>query len=358
MRRRLADKGAIGNLISAELRTILKARRGDVRSLFPTMDKLRAIKFFCRVAEVKSFAVAAHDLDVVPSVLSKTIASLEDDIAFRLFNRTTRRVSLTEDGARYYERCKRLVVELEEAELLTRAGADRVVGRLSAGLHPSINRVLLTRINEFLAAYPDISLETTTTSLVSTLVEDRLDVLIALGDLPDSNFGAQKIGMTHFVLVATPAYLRRHGIPEIPTDLGNHTVIVSARRDSPSFVHWPLSRGNEKETVYAPARMICREGVHMHEACLSGAGICRMVEVAARPCVARGDLKRVLPDWSFDPLPIRAVFPSRNSVPAKARAFVNFVRAILKEKEWWSTPAGERDRANAPRPSRHTIASP
>jgi LysR family transcriptional regulator, regulator for bpeEF and oprC len=304
------------------------------------MDKLRAIKFFCRVAEVKSFAVAAHDLDVVPSVLSKTIASLEHDIAFRLFNRTTRRVSLTEDGARYYERCKRLVVEFEEAELSTRNGADRVVGRLSAGLHPSLHRVLLTRINEFLAMYPDISLETTTTGLVSTLIEDRLDVLIVLGDLPDSNFGVQKIGMTDFVLVATPDCLHRRGLPQIPTDLGNHTVIVSARRDNPSFVHWPLSRGNERETVYAPARMICREGAHMIEACLCGTGICRLVEVVARPFIANGDLKRVLPDWSFDPLPIRAVFPSRNSVPAKARAFVNFFRAILKEKEWWSTPAG------------------
>jgi LysR family transcriptional regulator, regulator for bpeEF and oprC len=310
------------------------------------MDKLRAIKFFCRVAEVKSFAVAAHDLDVVPSVLSKTIASLEHDIAFRLFNRTTRRVSLTEDGARYYERCKRLVVELEEAELSTRKGADRVAGRLSAGLHPSIHRVLLTRINEFLATYPDISLETTVTGLVSTLIEDRLDVLITLGDLPDSSFAAQKIGMTHFVLVATPAYLRRHGVPQIPTDLGNHTIIVSSRRDSPSFVHWPLSRGKERETVYAPARMISREGVNIHEACLCGTGISRMVEVVARPYITNGDLKRVLPDWSFEPLPIRAVFPNRKSVPAKARALVDFLRAILKEKEWWSTPAGS---AIAPR---------
>jgi LysR family transcriptional regulator for bpeEF and oprC len=333
------DKGIIGNLISADLRTILQALAGCSEP-DPTMDKLRAIKFFCRVAEVKSFAVAAHDLDVVPSVLSKTIASLEHDIAFRLFNRTTRRVSLTEDGARYYERCKRLVVELEEVELSTRKGADRVAGRLSAGLHPSINRVLLSRINEFLASYPDISLETTTTSLVSTLIEDRLDVLIALGDLPDSNFGVQKIGMTHFVLVATPAYLRKHGIPQIPTDLGNHTIIVSARRDNPSFVHWPLSRGNEKETVYAPARMICREGAHMLQACLCGTGISRLVEVVARPYIANGDLKRVLPDWSFDPLPIRAIFPNRNSVPAKARAFVDFLRAILKEKEWWSKPSG------------------
>jgi LysR family transcriptional regulator for bpeEF and oprC len=301
------------------------------------MDKLRAIKFFCRVAEAKSFADAAHDLDVAPSVLSKTIAALENDIKFRLLNRTTRRVSLTEEGALYYDRCKQLVVELEETELLTRSGTGRPVGRLSAGLHPSINRILMSRINEFLAEYPDVSVETTTTSLSSTLIEDRLDVLIALGDLPNSNFGMQKLGTMRFVLVAAPRYLRSNAEPQAPTDLGNHAVIVSARRDSPSFVHWTLSRGNKTETVYAPARMICREGVHMHEACLSGAGISRMVELAARPFIAAGDLQLVLADWSFGTLPIHAVFPTRKSVPAKVRVFVNFLRTVLKQEEWWVT---------------------
>jgi DNA-binding transcriptional LysR family regulator len=302
------------------------------------MDKLRAIKFFCRVAERKSFADAAHDLDVVPSVLSKTIAALENDIEFRLFNRTTRRVSLTEEGALYYDRCKRLVVELDETELLTRNGTGRPVGRLSAGLHPSINRILMCRINEFLAEYPDVTVETTTTSLSSTLIEDRLDVLIALGDLPNSNFGMQKLGTTRFVLVAAPRYLRSNAGPQAPTDLGNHTVIVSARRDSPSFVHWTLSRGNKRETVYAPARMICREGVHMHEACLSGAGISRMVELSVRPYLASGDLQLVLADWSFSALPIYAIFPNRKSVPAKVRVFVDFVRKVLKQEDWWVTP--------------------
>jgi LysR family transcriptional regulator, regulator for bpeEF and oprC len=301
------------------------------------MDKLRAIKFFCRVAETKSFADAAHDLDVVPSVLSKTIAALENDIKFRLFNRTTRRVSLTEEGALYYDRCKRLVVELEETELLTRNATGRPVGRLSAGLHPSINRILMSRIDEFLAEYPDVSVETTTISLSSTLIEDRLDVLIALGDLPNSNFGMQKLGETRFILVAAPRYLRSHAGPQAPADLGSHAVIVSARRDSPSFVHWTLSRGKETETVYAPARMICREGVHMHEACLSGAGISRMVELAARPYIAAGHLQPVLTDWSFGTLAIHAVFPNRKSVPAKVRAFVNFVRTVLKQEERGTT---------------------
>lgn len=301
------------------------------------MDKLRAIKFFCRVAEAKSFAAAAHDLDVVPSVLSKTIASLEADIEFRLFNRTTRRVMLTEDGARYYERCKRLVVELEEAEVLTRKGASRPVGRLLAGLHPSINRVLMSRIDGFLAAYPDMVVETMLTSTTSTLIEDKLDVLITLGALADFSLGAQRIGTTRFILVASPRYIEVHGAPETPADLGKHAITLSARRDAPSYAHWKMNRGSETETVYVPARTVCREGVHMHEACLGGAGISRMVEISVRPFIVSGDLKIVLPDWLFGSLPIYAVFPSGKNVPAKVRAFINYLRAILKEKDWWST---------------------
>src|SRR5262245_36400 len=110
------------------------------------MDKLRALKFFCRVAETKSFAAAAYELDVVPSVLSKAIAALETEVDFKLLNRTTRRVSLTENGARYYEHCKRLLIELDEAELLERGGIGKAAGKVVMGIHPAINRILMARI--------------------------------------------------------------------------------------------------------------------------------------------------------------------------------------------------------------------
>jgi LysR family transcriptional regulator, regulator for bpeEF and oprC len=299
------------------------------------MDKLRAMKFFCRVAETKSFAAAAHDLDVVPSVLSKSIASLERDIDFRLFNRTTRRVSLTEDGAGYYERCKRLLVELEEVELLTRRGNDRPVGRLAIGIHPAFHFMLMSRIDQFLAKYPDISIETTTSSLVSTLIDDRLDVLITIGDLPNSNFGVQTIANSRFVLLATPAYLRTKGTPRTPADLVKHSIIVSGRRDNPSFVQWTLRRGDTTETILASARIVSREGVHMREACLSGAGICRQVKLVADPFLETGELALVLPEWSLESFPIQAVYPNRKAVPAKVRALIGFIRTVMREKQWW-----------------------
>src|SRR5947209_7869336 len=171
------------------------------------MDKLRALRFFCRVAETKSFATAAYELDVVPSVLSKMISALEADVHFKLFNRTTRRVSLTEHGTRYYDRCKRLLTELDETELLERHGISKPAGKVVAGMHPAIHRVLMSRIEEFLTAYPDILLETTITSTPATLLDDKLDLLVRFGELPDSRFGLMKIGTTRHVLAASPAYI-------------------------------------------------------------------------------------------------------------------------------------------------------
>jgi len=258
------------------------------------MDKLRALKFFCRVAETKSFAAAAYELDVVPSVLSKQVAALETHLHFKLFNRTTRRVSLTEPGARYYDHCKRLLIDLDEAESLERGGMAKATGKIVAGMHPAINRVLMARIDEFLTAYPDIVVETTITSTPSTMLDDKLDLLVTLADLPDSSFGVRTIGTTRHVLAASPGYLKKHG---------------------------------------TPVRMISRQGVHIYEACLSGAGISRQVDLHIRAQIKRGELVQVLPDWSLSTLPIRAVVPDSKKMPAKVKVLVDFLHSIIKEAD-------------------------
>jgi LysR family transcriptional regulator for bpeEF and oprC len=294
------------------------------------MDKLRALKFFCRVAETKSFVAAAYELDVVPSVLSKHIAVLEGDVHFKLFNRTTRRVSLTEHGTRYYDHCKRLLIELDEAELLERGGIAKAAGKIVVGLHPAINRILMSRIDEFLTAYPDIVVETTIMSTPATLIDDKLDLLVTLADLSDSSFGVRTIGTTRHILAASPGYLQKNGVPRAPDDLRKHVFVVSGRPDGPSYARWTMKRGSEVQTVYVPVRMISRQGVHLYEACLCGAGITRQVELHIRAQLKSGELVQVLPDWSLSSLPIRAVVPDSKKVPTKVRVFVEFVRSIIK----------------------------
>jgi LysR family transcriptional regulator, regulator for bpeEF and oprC len=294
------------------------------------MDKLRALRFFCRIAETRSFAAAAYDLDVVPSVLSKTIATLESDIHFKLFNRTTRRVSLTENGARYYDHSKRLLLELDEAELLVREGVAKPVGKVVVGLHPSINRLLMSHIGEFLAAYPYMVVETTIASTPGTLLDDKLDVLFTVSELPDSTFGVQIVGATRHILAASPTYLKARGIPKSPEDLRDHMFIVSGRPDGPSYARWTLKRGSRVDTVLAPARLTNRQGVHIYEACLAGAGITRFVEIHILPDIRRGEIAVVLPEWSLGSLPIRAVVPDRRNVPTRVRVLIDFLRTIIK----------------------------
>jgi DNA-binding transcriptional LysR family regulator len=297
------------------------------------MDKLRALKFFCRVAETKSFAAAAYELDVVPSVLSKQIAALETDLQFKLFNRTTRRVALTEHGTRYYDHSKRLLIDLDEAESLERGGMAKATGKIVAGLHPAINRVLMARIDEFLTTYPGIVVETTITSTPATMLEDKLDLLVTLADLADSSFGVRTIGTTRHVLAASPGYLKKHGIPQTPDDLRKHAFIVSGRPDGPSYTRWTMKRGSDVQTVYVPVRMVSRQGVHIYEACLSGAGISRQIDLHIRPQIRRGELVQVLPEWALSTLPIRAVVPDSKKVPAKVKVLVEFLRSIIKEAD-------------------------
>lgn len=296
------------------------------------MDKLRALTFFCAAVESKSFAAAAHDLGVVPSVLSKMISALEAEIDFRLFNRTTRSVTLTENGARYYEQCKKLLVDLEEAEAMSRAGNARPGGRLRAGMHPAVLIVFMRQLSAFMRECPDIVVETTLSGTPATLVEDKLDVLVTVGELADSTLPARKLGTTRHVLVASPAYLAAWGTPTVPAELAGHAVIGSGRRDGPSFIRWTLARRDEEETVFVPTRTISREGILMHEACLAGGGICRLAEFSVRSRIKAGELVVVLPDWALGNLPIHAVFPSRKDMPAKTRAFVAFLQEVLRRE--------------------------
>lgn len=293
------------------------------------MDKLKAIKFFCRVAETRSFVAAAKDLDVVPSVVSKAVVLLEAEVKFRLLNRTTRRVSLTENGAVYYERCKRLVMELEEAEIMTRAGMDRPTGRLVVGVHPAISRVVMARSADFISDFPGIALDTNVTSSVSTMIDDKLDVLIAVGPINSSGLVMQTIGRTKLSAFASPVYLQRFGRPDAPDDLVDHHILISGRRDSPPYTRWTFSRGGRQETIFVTANIICREGVHIQEACLSGAGIARLFDVSVKDHVGNGALRAILPSWSLGDMPIAAVYPSRDSISAKVKAYVRFVRSVL-----------------------------
>jgi DNA-binding transcriptional LysR family regulator len=293
------------------------------------MDKLRAMKFFCRTVEAKSFASAAHDLDIAPSVLSKVISALEADLRFTLFNRSTRRLALTEAGSSYYERCRQLLIEMEEAESVARAGAVQPTGTLRVGIHPVFRNSLLRDLGDFLASNPDVNIESTLTNSPTALLEQGLDVVLLIGKLADSAFIGRQLGTAALMTCASPTYLDRQGRPRRPRDLAEHRAIVPGRRDESLSVRWTFARGKEREVVAVRPILVARDGIGLVDAALGGVGIARIYDLAANRHLASGALETVLPGWSGGREPIYAVFPSRRNVPAKVRVFLEFVGAFV-----------------------------
>ena len=293
------------------------------------MDKLRAIKFFCRAVETNSFTSAAHALDVAPSIMSKTIAALESELHFILFNRSTRRLSLTEAGASYYESCRQLVLDMEEAEARARRGSAEATGTLRIGLHPVFQFCLYSRMGEFLSAHPGINAELSHTNSPASLLEHGLDVVLRVGAVQDSSFVARKLGSIDLQVYASPAYLREHGRPRHPRDLVRYRAIIPGRLDEELFANWTFSNRKKREIIKVPVRLVLHEGVGLAVSAVGGVGIVRMYDLAARPFTNDGSLEPILQHWSSGRDPVFAVIPSRRNVPAKVRAFIDFARSLL-----------------------------
>jgi LysR family transcriptional regulator for bpeEF and oprC len=297
------------------------------------MDKLRAMNFFCRAVEMKSFASAAKALDVPASVVSRVISSLEGELHCTLFNRSTRRLSLTEPGAAYYEQCRDLLVQLEQVEVLAREGSMRPAGTLRIGYHPALRSPLVRKMEEFLAGYPAVSVELTATNAPAALLDDGLDLVLRIGPIADTSFIARRIGFTSLLTCAAPAYLNRFGRPGHPRDLREHRAIIPARRDENPFTQWRFARGNgDSVTVKVPVAAVVRDGIGLADLAAERAGMAQIYDTTAHHYIADGRLQPVLESWSSGHQPIYAVLPSQRNVPAKVRAFVGFARSLIARR--------------------------
>jgi len=293
------------------------------------VDKLRAIKFFCRTVETKSFTSAAHALAVPQSVLSKAISALETELQFTLFNRSTRRLSLTEAGASYYDRCRQLLLDVDEAETFARQGTGGPIGTLRVGFHPAFRLVLCRTIGEFLTANPRVDIELALTNSPAALLDEGLDVVLCVGPMANSGLVARQLGWTARIACASPLYLNGRGRPSHPKDLSAHRAIIPGRRDEEPFTRWTFSRGEESEVVAVPVSAVLRDGIGVVDGALGGAGVAQIFDVAARDHIRDGGLEPILTDWSCGRQPVYAVIPSRRNVPAKARAFVDFAQSLV-----------------------------
>jgi DNA-binding transcriptional LysR family regulator len=300
------------------------------------MDRLQVMHMFVRVVETGSFSKAAREFATTQPTVSKQIAATEERLKVRLLNRNTRGVSLTESGALYYEKCKTIVRETEEADNIVRLRQNQAQGLLRIGTSVAFGRrVIVPLALDFMKRHPQVQLDLSFEDRYSDLVSQGLDLAVRMGKLADSSLGARFLGANPWVMVAAPRYLRKHGTPKKPRDLSSHAALiyssvlgddvwrlVSAKGDAVSVPVAGRLRSNNLSAVLAAAR--------------NGLGIAAMPRYVAADSLASEHLHEVLGEHSLPEQEIHAVFPSPKLVPGKVQAFVAYLQGRFGER-WWET---------------------
>jgi DNA-binding transcriptional LysR family regulator len=292
---------------------------------------LNGMSVFAAIVDAGSFAAAGGRLDMSQSGVSRAIARLESRLGIRLFDRTTRAVSLTDDGKRLHEQILPLLAGIEEAASTAAGGATAVRGRLRVNVDPFFLRLVLgPRLGAFMASYPDLQLEMVTLDKLDELVAGGFDLAVRFGEPGVSSLVARKLLDTRIVTVASPSYLKRRGRPLTPVDLvrdAHDCIHFQDPRTGRPFT-WEFHRKRRKLGVSVVGRLTVNDVGTMHNACVAGYGVAQVMELGAESLLADGKLVDLFPDWPDERFPLYALHPSRHHPPAKTRAFLDFVAAV------------------------------
>ena len=304
------------------------------------MDQLLALRVFVRIAETGAFARAADTLDIPRPTVTKLVQDLESHLGTKLLQRTTRRVSVTPEGAAYYERAARLVADLEEMDANAASARVQLQGRLRVDIGSSLaNLILIPALPDFRARYPDIRLDLGVSDRPVDLIGDGVDCVIRGGALADSSLVARRIANLDYVTCASPVYLKARGTPRDPARL---QAIDDAAGAQPEHVvcsyfssltgrAFPLlfERGGETMSVEGSTRVGVNESTAHLTALLAGLGVGQTFRFMAAPHLRSGALKAVLADWTRPRHPMHLVYPSARHLNAKLRVFSDWVAEVF-----------------------------
>lgn len=281
-----------------------------------------------------SFARAGEILDMSQSGVSRAVARLEARLGIRLFDRTTRSVTLTDEGRRFYERIAPLLAGLEEAATDAAQGTAAVRGRLRVNVDPYFSRLALgPRLGAFLDAHPALQLEVVTRDQLGDMIADGFDLAVRFGQPQASTLVSRTLLRTRVVTVAAPAYLRRHGRPMKPEELadGRHTCLQFRNPQTGRAFEWEFHRGRRKIVLEPKGQLMLNDAGTLLSVCQSGHGIAQIFELGSEHLLANGRLVDLFPDWPDERYPLHALYPSRHHVPAKTRAFLDFVASLASQ---------------------------
>lgn len=296
---------------------------------------LNEIMVFVRVVQAASIRGAAAQLGMPKSTVSRKLADLEERLAARLIQRTTRKLSLTDVGRAYYEHCQRIVGEIEDAEREVRRQQTAPSGLLRVSA--PINIAFLGPVmSDYLRRYPDVRLEVYCTERAVNLVEERFDLAIRTGVLADSTLIARSLGTIRWILVATPGYLKKHGRPRSPDDLKQHDCLLFGAAPNLRLHCTKGTKGTHEVPV--PARLSVTDMDVLHLVATDGLGIALLPAfLCAQDLTARA-LERVLPDWDAPSTPVHVVYPGKRHVSPTVTSFVDHLRERVTSAPWGLVP--------------------
>jgi DNA-binding transcriptional LysR family regulator len=291
------------------------------------MDRIDAMQAFVAVADLEGFAPAARKLGLSPSGVTRLIAALEQRLGARLLQRTTRQVTLTDVGARYLERARRILADVEEAEGAAEGESTRPSGRLVVSAPVGFGRLHVSPVmSVYLARYPEVSGELRLSDRTINLVEDGVDLAIRIGHLPDSSLVARQVGEMRRIVVASDGYLKQRGEPKTPEAIASHqTIQFGATTAQPDWRF--VEEGREVRVTSAPRFTTNSADAAIQYAEQDG-GLTRVLAYQAAEAIKRGRLRVVLERFEAPPLPIHIVYPTSRLLSAKVRTFVDLVIEI------------------------------
>ncbi|WP_323120522.1 putative multidrug efflux transcriptional regulator CeoR [Burkholderia alba] len=294
------------------------------------MDRLQAMQVFTRVVDTNSFTKAAETLGLPRASVTTIIQNLEAFLGVRLMHRTTRRLSLTPDGAAYYERCVRILADVEETEASFQSNNRKPHGKLRVDMPGSIGRLLvIPSLCEFHTRYPDIDLQLGLSDRPVDLLQEGVDCVIRVGALQDSSLVARRIGLFEGVSVASPAYLEKYGEPMTIEDLGQHKAVNYFSSRTGRMIDWAFLIDG-KEVEIKMESIVSVNDADAYVTCgIEGFGLVQPPLFMVLPHLRAGTLKEVLPGYKPLPMPISVVYPHSRHLSPKVRVFVDWIAEVF-----------------------------
>ena len=291
------------------------------------MDKLNAISVFCKVIETQSFTQAANQQNISVAMASKLVSQLEEHLKTRLLQRTTRKIVPTEAGMLYYQRCQAILLDLNEADSSISNMATSLQGNLLISVPRDFGLFYISpNLPKFIELHPNLHVEIEFEDKRVDLVAEGYDLALRIGYMQDSSLVARKISSSPMHFVASPSYLESRGTPLTPDDLEYHQGLLY--KSSLNQVHWQSTKANQVQRYKIQSKVVSNNGMALLEMTKAGLGISNSPSFFVKDALASGELVEILSEYKQKPLDIYVVYPNRRHLPAKVRAFIEFLASL------------------------------